>query len=397
MFVPKGGRLASRHSREKPRLQPKKTTLCQALFPTGNKQTQYMLGRLLKGTRAFATSSKRRPMDEFAQQAIKIADAKKRTTVPWDFDKPWNQKCWNYSRPKDKWLPTEAPTFTAPDGSSPQSSASSSRLALYSWNIDFMLPFPDSRIMAAVRHLESLIRKQPGDTASVLYLQECVESDLALLASDEWVQETFVLSDIGIENWQNGHYGTVTLVDRRLPIMSCFRVHYSETRMERDILVTDVRLGKDNKNIRLCNTHLESLALEPPRRPPQMEMAAKYMLDPAIHGAAVAGDFNAIQDIDLHLHSDNGLNDAYIELGGREDDVEGGHTWGQQAATVQRQRFGTSRMDKIFFCGGLRCMLFERFGADVEVEDQDERRGIVQLGFDKPWITDHLGVMAIFE
>ena len=259
-----------------------------------------------------------------------------------------------------------------------------------------MLPFAKSRMTVAVRHLESLIKQHADDTASVIYLQESVESDLSLLASDEWVRDTYVLTDLAIDNWQNGHYGTVTLIDRRLFIKNCFRVHYSETRMERDVLVTDVILGKEQKVFRLCNTHLESLAIEPPRRPAQMKLTAEYMHDSNVNGAAVAGDFNAIQDFDRHLHSDNGLKDAFLELGGSEDDAEGGHTWGQQASTRLRERFGTSRMDKVFFCGGIQCLAFERFGAGVEVQDERERAELVEDGFEKPWITDHLGVMAAF-
>ena len=74
-----------------------------------------------------------------------------------------------------------------------------------------------------------------------------------------------------------------------------------------------------------------------------------------------------------------------------------GHTWGQQAATSFREKFGTSRMDKVFYCGDVCCVSFERFGADTELEDEEERTQIVQLGFDRPWITDHLGVKAVFE
>ena len=55
-------------------------------------------------------------------------------------------------------------------------------------------------------------------------------------------------------------------------------------------------------------------------------------------------------------------------------------------------------MDKVFFRGpALKLQGFERFGADVELEDEKERREIVELGFDRPWITDHLGIVARFE
>lgn len=257
-----------------------------------------------------------------------------------------------------------------------------------------MLPYPSSRMTKGFSHLRSLIDSGPRDsTASIIYLQECIDSDIELIASHSWVRENFHLSDIDISNWQSGHYGTITLVDKRLPITSCFRVHYSQTRMERDGLFVDVRLG--GKTVRICNSHLESMAFEPPYRIPQMKLCAEYMRQPGIDSAIVAGDFNAIQDFDRTLHEVNGLKDAYLELGGQEHDAANGHTWGQQAATNLRQQFGTSRMDKVYFCGGLELLSFERFGAGVCVDDEQEREAIVKLGFDEPWITDHLGVKAV--
>jgi tyrosyl-DNA phosphodiesterase 2 len=47
-------------------------------------------------------------------------------------------------------------------------------------------------------------------------------------------------------------------------------------------------------------------------------------------------------------------------------------------------------VDKIYFCGSVTCVSFERFGMDVQVEDDLEKKDIIELGFDKPWITDHL-------
>jgi tyrosyl-DNA phosphodiesterase 2 len=103
----------------------------------------------------------------------------------------------------------------------------------------------------------------------------------------------------------------------------------------------DVGTGED-RILRLCNTHAESLALEPAYRPPQLALCARYMHESTVNASVLAGDLNAIQDFDKHLHTDNNLKDAYLDLGGQEDDAEG-HTWGQQAATAQRERFGTTR------------------------------------------------------
>ena len=327
-------------------------------------------------------------MDALVQQSIRESNSKIKDYVPWKLDEPYPQACFIYS--EDDWTSYGGSTLVQPG------QGEISKLALYSWNIDFMLPFPQSRMGMAISHLKSLVEDDPrrNTTATIIFFQECLESDLSFIASHPWIRQNFIITDLDTQNWQSGHYGTISIVDRRLPISSCFRVHFSQTRMERDGLFVDV--GIRDKTIRLCNTHLESLAFEPPFRPPQMKIAAEYMRRSSVDAALLAGDLNAIQDFDRHLHLDNGLKDAYLELGGSEDEPSG-HTWGQQAATVQRDRFGTSRMDKVFFCGSVGVKSFEKIGADVMLEDQAEAEQLVELGFDRPWITDHLGVKAVFE
>ena len=113
-------------------------------------------------------------MDEVVKKAMGAAQSKKRTSVPWNFDEPWKQPYYTYS---NKWQPVD-PSHT--DIKQP----SLSWLALYAWNIDFMLPFAESRMQLAIRHLEKLVNRLDERTARVIYLQECVESDLKLLAKD---------------------------------------------------------------------------------------------------------------------------------------------------------------------------------------------------------------------
>ncbi|KAK8048132.1 endonuclease/exonuclease/phosphatase family protein [Apiospora phragmitis] len=305
---------------------------------------------------------------------------------------------------------------------SQQQHARISNLAVFSWNIDFMLPFAEARMDAALETLRDVTTSQPATTtAVVIFLQECVQSDLATIAAKPWVRDRFFLTDLfggsGVKNnWRSSSYGTTTLVDRRLPLVEVFRVPYGErTRMRRDALFADVLLmGKDGngnkgqleKKVRLCNTHLESLDLMPPFRPAQMQLVVRYLKqnknNEKVAAGIAAGDFNAIQDFDRRLHADNGLRDAYLEMGGLEDCDEG-YTWGQQARTALRVRYGCSRMDKVYYSGGedaLRLRRFERFGAGVElpVSHKEERRQLVEeMGFERPWVTDHLGVMADFE
>lgn len=267
-----------------------------------------------------------------------------------------------------------------------------------------MSPCADARMSAALSHLDKLTVQSPSTTATVINLQECTPSDLINISRQQWVRERFFVTDLDCHEWSSSSYGTTTLVDRRLEIKSAFRVHYSATNMGRDALFVDVTVPNASQSkIRLGNTHLESLALDPPRRPSQMRTAATYLhaeqekVAPA--GAIIAGDFNAIQPFDRLLHSENGLRDAYLELGGREGD-EDGFTWGQQALPASRERFGCKRMDKVYFCGsGIKLVSFERFGADVEVDDEkaEQRNELLAHGFEKAWCTDHLGIKAVFE
>ncbi|GIZ38936.1 hypothetical protein CKM354_000233400 [Cercospora kikuchii] len=339
-------------------------------------------------------------MDALVQRSIQLVADKKRPSVPWKLDEPWHQPY--YVHDGNQWTAREAkPSDTPP-------SSNISKLALYSWNIDFMLPFPESRMKAGLSYLQNHIT-QSEDTAVAIYLQECVESDLKTVSEQPWVQQHFCISDIDISNWASGHYGTITLLSRSTPPTSLFRVHYSATKMERDVLISDISLPSPSQQqspftIRLCNSHLESMAFTPALRPPQVSLIASYMhQSPKISAAVAAGDFNAIQPFDKTLHSDNNLLDAYLESGGKEDDAEG-HTWGQQASTALRERFGTSRMDKVYYTPpasdgqrSLKLAKFGYFGRDVVVEDRKEAEEIMTLGFENAWVTDHLGVEAVFE
>ncbi|KAF4986381.1 hypothetical protein FDECE_15986 [Fusarium decemcellulare] len=329
----------------------------------------------------------RNNMEALIGQAMKDSANLRKGAVPWKDDEPHAQSYYTFDSTTSSWV-SEIPSD---EGAQAADNGGFDSIALFSWNIDFMLPFAEARMKPALAYLGSLVASSPSNTAPVVFLQECTPSDLATIAATPWVRERFHLTDLDATNWATNHYGTVTLIDSRLPITAAFRVHYSKTRMDRDAFFVDVSLK--GKTVRLCNTHLESLALNPPYRPPQMQIVAQYLREDKVHAALAAGDFNAIQPFDRTLHTDNDLKDAFLELGGKED-TEEGYTWGQQAATKLRNQFGCSRMDKVYFCGGAEVVKFERFGADVLVEGDEENTQIVALGFEKAWVTDHLGIRA---
>jgi tyrosyl-DNA phosphodiesterase 2 len=333
-------------------------------------------------------------MQAMYEKALRAINAKKKDSVPWERDEPHPQPYYTFSQQKNGWVsmwPVSHPKDKAVDEDIP------AKLSLYTWNVDFMLPHPNERMNAALAHLASIIRPTRPSALAVMFLQEMLESDLTILRDHPGIRAHFYMTDITAEHWESGHYGTVTLIDKRLPIEEVFRVHYTDTKMERDALFVDILHPASPKSVRFCNTHLESLIADPPLRPLQTRTAAKFMHDGNLVGSILAGDLNAIQPFDRTLHSDNRLKDAYLELGGNEED-EKGHTWGQQAATNLRTQFGTSRMDKVFFCGVLEVKKLEHFGVDVIVEDTEiVANDLMMLGLEKAWVTDHLGVRADFE
>lgn len=343
-------------------------------------------------------------MDGMVQKAIQQSQAQKKPSelIPWKSDEPWPQSYYSWDVEMEVWQPTK-PSSAAPPTKDEAPSSDITTIALYSWNIDFMLPFAEARMSAALTHLEELTKSLPSTTAVAINLQECTPSDLITISQRQWVRDRFHITDLGSSAWASGLYGTTTLLDRRLGVASCFRVHYSATQMERDALFADVTVpagpAGTPRTLRLGNTHLESLALDPPMRPAQVRIAAPHLRAGGLAGAVITGDFNAIQPFDAALHSDNGLKDAFLELGGREGG-EDGFTWGQQALPALRERFGCSRMDKAYFCGGgIKLQGFERFGADVEVDEGSKRQkdGLLALGFEKAWVTDHLGIKTTFS
>lgn len=262
-------------------------------------------------------------------------------------------------------------------------------MRLITWNIDILSGGAKPRMAAALEHFESLVLNVPSPQPIVIFLQEMGQTDLAQIQAAEWVRARFFLTDIDERSWGSPHYGTTTLVDRRFNIEKIFRVPWV-TKFERDGLFVDIK-GSKGQVVRLCNTHLESLAADPPVRPLQLAAAAKYLYADNVQAALLAGDLNAIQPFDRTLHTENRLKDAYLELGGKEDS-ENGYTWGHQVPQWMKDKFGCSRMDKILYSGAIRVKTLERIGVGVKVAE-DKRQEMRDIGC-KEWVTDHYGLMG---
>ena len=326
-------------------------------------------------------------MDPKLKKTIELIESKKKPSHPWTRQERFDQPYFSFSPETLSWQ-EETPSKSTAEPTGP------SKFSVMSWNIDFMLPYTNERMLPALKHVSSHVDSALVPT--IVMLQEMLETDLRLLQAQPWVRDSYYMTDVDNKYWESGHYGTCTLIPKALSVASVFRVHYEQTAMERDGLFVDVNFG-NNQIIRLCNTHLESLVAVPPKRAHQMATAAKWMHDSTVSGSVLGGDLNAIQDFDKKLHSENDLHDAYLVLGGMEDNDEG-YTWGQMAPTVLRNMFGCSRMDKLYFCGQLKCEKFERFGYGVEVEERNVREALIkEEGLEAGWVTDHLGVKVEFS
>lgn len=274
------------------------------------------------------------------------------------------------------------------------------KLKLITWNIDFQAVAGPHRMAAALHHLNDTFihDSSSADTPFAIGFQEVTPSDLSIIQSTPWIQSRFRITDTSPTNWRS-HYGTTTLVDLRLPLIAVFRTHYV-SRMGRDALFVDLDCrdegsGTDEKSrIRLGNTHLESLAADPPLRPAQVALASRVLNDGCVRGGVLMGDFNAIQDFDRTLHRENGLKDVFLEEGGMEgsekegggERCEEGWTWGMQSPRGQREEFGCSRLDKMLFCRGVRLEGLRRIGRGVKVPEGEVAKGML--------VTDHLGLVA---
>lgn len=272
-------------------------------------------------------------------------------------------------------------------------------IRLLSWNIDFRIPFGQERMDAALDYLQEQVSSIPAQIPIIIFFQEMVSLDLRQIRDSPWIQQRFHLTDTTPAHWLS-HYGTTTLIDRRLLITDVFRVPWLSN-FDRDGLFVDIALTHPNssssstsKVLRLCNVHLESLVADPPIRPTQMAAAAKYLHQPNVACALLAGDCNAIQPFDRTLHSDNNLHDTFLILGGKED-TEDSFTWGQQVPKQVREQFGCSRMDKIMFTGDVMPKTFERIGMGTKVAEGTRER-LREAGQDE-FVTDHYGVMGEFE
>ncbi|KAJ8104771.1 hypothetical protein ONZ43_g7696 [Nemania bipapillata] len=139
-------------------------------------------------------------MEKRVQKALQQAEflKKQSDSIPWKLDEPWTQ----YHHAQD----TEGETWQPSRGAYTSTQAhltDVTGLALHSWNIDFMLPFSESWMGAALADLNKLLSQLPSvaTTATVINFQECIPGGLITISQQEWVRERFYMTDLGASTW----------------------------------------------------------------------------------------------------------------------------------------------------------------------------------------------------
>ena len=219
------------------------------------------------------------------------------------------------------------------------------------------------------------------------------------------------------EGWPRGAwygYGTVTLVARSTMLTASACVHFGESEMGRNALVTDVLFAGAEPNarvVRVVNTHLESLPVGAQRRAVQLGTIARLLrwagggTESVAVGGIVGGDMNAIVRSDGMIPEQNGLVDAWEERrrwdrrgvpvgleggdgdgDGEEDEDEDGVTWGHQPPS----EFPPGRLDKILYTDS------DAF------EVKDIRKLAIGLQTPTPegridWVSDHYALLCRVE
>ena len=287
-------------------------------------------------------------------------------------------------------------------------------LALITWNVDFFMDEAPLRLTAALDYLQlyAFPEYEGWQPPPCLILLQEVERDaFPALLSHPWVQAWFmVVPGSPQEGWPQGglhRYGTVTLIARSIILASSGYVHFTESRMGRNALVTDVLLGGTEPRarvMRVINTHLESLPQGARKRAAQFGVIARLLrsggTEPVFAGGIVCGDMNAIVLSDAMLPEQNGLLDAWevqrrrdrrnrrsrwVGLEGEDEDGEG-VTWGYQPPC----EFPPGRLDKILYTDSdaFEIKGIRRLGVELRMSTPEGRLD---------WVSDHYGLLCHVE
>lgn len=277
------------------------------------------------------------------------------------------------------------------------------------WNVDAFGDFHESRMDGILSRFQQMLADDNGP--DVVFFQEVSRKALAHLLQSAWFREQWVSSEADETNWADVPFATMTLlshcsfdiisgdgknspkptssstVDAGSGLCPLWRVKYP-SRFKRDALCCDIFWGTETR-IRLVNVHLDSLPIQPNRRPLQAAIAANLLRTAGVGCGVIAGDWNPLSEDDMALVEENGLVDAWRMLRPGED----GYTWGLDGKS---EPFPPGRLDKVALLGlkplDIQVLhpetLPEAGGSEGETMAGNDREGVL-------W-SDHSGLFCSF-
>lgn len=202
-------------------------------------------------------------------------------------------------------------------------------LKLVTWNVDGWAKDADQRISAILADIRT-------HNPDVILLQELNAKTTTALLSNQWIRDSFYTSNASPEPENSGvPIVQITFVSRTLDVGEV----WSQTlpsRYERNLVISDVG------GVRLINVHFDSLAHDPSFRPEQVQIASELIKEAG--AGVIAGDWNPVMEIDHSLVQQNGLVDAWNEVGSGP-----GFTWNWDGRS--KEPFPPQRLDKVAVFG----------------------------------------------
>lgn len=267
----------------------------------------------------------------------------------------------------------------------------------------------ESRIDGILSKLQEMLTTSSGP--EIVFFQEVSRKAFAHLLQSAHFREHWASSEADETNWADIPFATMTLLSRSsfgvlsdtvqsglgptisstvdIGIRLCrvWRVRYP-SRFKRDALCCDIFWGTETR-IRLINVHLDSLPIQPNRRPGQVAIAAKLVRTAGVGRGVFAGDWNPVSEEDATLVQESRLVDAWERL----HPAEEGFTWGLDC---KAQPFPPARLDKVAVLG-LKPLDVQVIHPVVLLAEPDSGKEVTagNGGVEVSW-SDHSGIYYSF-
>ncbi|KAJ5116948.1 hypothetical protein N7456_001296 [Penicillium angulare] len=304
---------------------------------------------------------------------------------------------WHTFDSTQTWIPIFLPTN--PDShtnnlAEPNETASISRLALLTWNIDGASPRTEERVTDIITHITDL------QEVDIIFFQEVSKPALQQILKDDRIRKSWLSSECDNMELGNRPFTTMTLLSKarftnsqgeaNTTLGPIWRVSFP-SHFGRDALCCDIFVSPSEEplspsttstpatRVRLMNVHLDSLPIKPSHRPQQISIASSFL---HIAGKGlVAGDFNPVLDEDADLLERNNLTDvwSYLRPG------DSGFTWGLDG----EQPFPPNRLDKV--------ATLELRSHNIETLEPKRLSGASEPSEDGPLWSDHHGLLYSFS